>query len=354
MLPDDLKEHIVDKGIIILSAKKIADADEDGDGEKWLVEEQKIKYAVVQDYEDNGGNPILKESFNTEEEAVQELEKLEAPDEWQNGGSEHYAFIDKDIFQRETVYEKFMGAWDDDDEKWELKDGMRTNHDKSFGTREDDAEDLEHKAYFNLRDDISGEYETDGVVVKIRGTGSGKYGSVWIEDLTGDDIGSIELRISDHSYNPRNNSSVGDGFISVVIANKDETKDRFRGMYNLYFDGDNSYEDIVDEVKERIQEILDGVDIQERIKKQTYAHGGQTSKPKVMSKLDQLKDQIKQQLDLCDSTETPTICAIKDTAHGYADIEKMVIEKVLYGPDPSIANAIVEIENTYNINSADQ
>jgi hypothetical protein len=77
-------------------------------------------------------------------------------------------------------------------------------------------------------------------------------------------------------------------------------------------------------------------------------------KKKTMSKLDQLKNQIKQQLDLCDSTETPTICAIKNTPDGYADIEKMVIDKVLYGPDPSIANAIVEIENTYNINSTDQ
>jgi len=85
-----------------------------------------------------------------------------------------------------------------------------------------------------------------------------------------------------------------------------------------------------------------------------FARGGQTSKPKAMTKLDELKNQIKQQLDLCDSTETPTICAIKETPNGYADIEKMVIEKVLYGPDPSIANAIVEIENTYNINSIDQ
>lgn len=73
-----------------------------------------------------------------------------------------------------------------------------------------------------------------------------------------------------------------------------------------------------------------------------------------MNKLDELKKSIKQQLDLCDAVDTPTICAIKQTAEGFADLEKMIIEKVLYSDDTSIANAIVDIENTYNINSANQ
>ncbi len=70
--------------------------------------------------------------------------------------------------------------------------------------------------------------------------------------------------------------------------------------------------------------------------------------------LDQLKKQVKEQLDLCDGSETPTICQIKQTPAGYADLEKLIIDKVLYGNDISIAAAIVEIENEYNINSANQ
>lgn len=69
--------------------------------------------------------------------------------------------------------------------------------------------------------------------------------------------------------------------------------------------------------------------------------------------LQALKEQIREQLDLCDPSETPQICAVLSTEKGFDDIEKMIIEKVLYGNDISIANAIVEIENSYNINSAE-
>jgi hypothetical protein len=69
--------------------------------------------------------------------------------------------------------------------------------------------------------------------------------------------------------------------------------------------------------------------------------------------LKKLKDQIRQQLDLCDSADTPAVCQMKESPQGYADIEKMVIQKVLYGTNPSVADAIVEIENEYNINSVE-
>lgn len=71
------------------------------------------------------------------------------------------------------------------------------------------------------------------------------------------------------------------------------------------------------------------------------------------NKLDQLKNQIKQQLDLCDSSETPTVCRQKQTHKGYQEIEAMIIQAVLYGDNPSIADAIVQIENQYDINSID-
>ena len=73
-----------------------------------------------------------------------------------------------------------------------------------------------------------------------------------------------------------------------------------------------------------------------------------------MTKLDKIKEQIRQQLDLCDAVDTPTICQMKTEADGYAALEKLIIDKVLYSDNLSIADAIVDIENTYNINSSDQ
>lgn len=72
------------------------------------------------------------------------------------------------------------------------------------------------------------------------------------------------------------------------------------------------------------------------------------------NKLQTLREQIKKQLDLCDKTDTPAVCAMKETPKGEDEIIELVLQKVLYGTDISIANAIVEIENTYNINSVDQ
>lgn len=72
-----------------------------------------------------------------------------------------------------------------------------------------------------------------------------------------------------------------------------------------------------------------------------------------MEKLNQLKEQIRQELDLCDTTDTPTVCKMKQTEEGYAMIEKLVIDKVLYGTGMTISDAIVEIENEYDINSLD-
>lgn len=72
-----------------------------------------------------------------------------------------------------------------------------------------------------------------------------------------------------------------------------------------------------------------------------------------MANLNDLKDQIRQQLNLCDTTETPTVCSMKATTEGYDKLEALVIQKVMYGSNPSIADAIVEIENEFDPNSAE-
>lgn len=92
------------------------------------------------------------------------------------------------------------------------------------------------------------------------------------------------------------------------------------------------------------------------IKEHAYEKKLKLGEPKsnenIMSeKLQKLTQQIKKQLDLCESTDTPEVCAMKDTPEGYAKIEKLIIQKVLYGDNISIADAIVEIENEYNPNA---
>jgi len=72
-----------------------------------------------------------------------------------------------------------------------------------------------------------------------------------------------------------------------------------------------------------------------------------------MEPLDKLKQQIKKQLELCDRADTPTICAMKQDEPGYTEVENLIIQKVMYGPNTSIADAIVEIENEYNPNHSE-
>lgn len=280
-MPEALREKIEDDGIEITGAEKVKDADDEGDGEEWEVEERKYVYEVRQDYDGNQGDPIMREEFDTLEEAKSELDSLEAPESWMTVTTEHYAFIEKVTKKRTAKYE-FYSSWDNfDNDKWEHEDSEDTGDMKSFGTREGDTSELIHTCHYNLSNDVSGEYETNGVTVTISGKArkgeyTSKYSSLWIQDKDENDIGRIELRIADHSYNPANRSMLEDGFISVVIANKDETAGRFSGAHNLYFDGDNEYEEIVEQVKEKIQDILDGLDIKERIQAEgkSMAKGG--------------------------------------------------------------------------------
>ena len=129
---------------------------------------------------------------------------------------------------------------------------------KSFDTRESTADELLNKVYFDIDKDIIKEYEENGVKLKISTQKTGKYRSINIENENGDEIGSIKLRIADHSYNPQNNDidAQSGNFISVEIANKNETEGRFHGKYGIQFTGDSEYNDVIDAVNERIKEII--------------------------------------------------------------------------------------------------
>jgi hypothetical protein len=95
--------------------------------------------------------------------------------------------------------------------------------------------------------------------------GNYKYNRIEVEDSTGEKIGSIQLRISDHTENINNNDRFGisDYFISVVIADFDVTLGRFgmtnsferrRSEYVLSFGSDSDLEQVIGEINELIEE----------------------------------------------------------------------------------------------------
>ena len=71
-----------------------------------------------------------------------------------------------------------------------------------------------------------------------------------------------------------------------------------------------------------------------------------------MELLNQLKNNIRLELDMCDSNSTPYVCSQKSTKEGYYKIEKMIVDFVC-GNAYSINEAISTIEKLYNPNKLD-
>jgi hypothetical protein len=145
--------------------------------------------------------------------------------------------------------------------------GVDWNYTRSFGAAEDTADELRRRVELDIFDDIEGEYELlDGQKFSIRAVrrgswGAGKYNTLKVQIRYKNevlDIGYIELRIADHSYNPRNVTA--DYFFSITIANRDATSGRFYGIHNLDFDGDADYAEIVSASKEKIEELVAKMD----------------------------------------------------------------------------------------------
>ena len=133
--------------------------------------------------------------------------------------------------------------------------------DRYFDSRESSAEELENKVYSEIGGDLPKKYK--GFNLKYQS--SGKYRRISVENSKGENVGDIQLRIANHSYNPRNNDMYAKmgNFISIEIANKNETEGRFGGKYGIKFTGDDKYEDVVEATSERIGEIIDSWNLNE-------------------------------------------------------------------------------------------
>lgn len=132
-----------------------------------------------------------------------------------------------------------------------------------LGKSEDGAIELLEEVTQKLGRDILSEHEGLTIRVPHWKDTYNKYRQIVVEK-DDEEVGTIKLRIADHSYNPRNNNvdfSGNEGFISVEIANTDPTADRFHGQHSLQYDGTATYDQILDDVNERIKEIIWGWNI---------------------------------------------------------------------------------------------
>jgi hypothetical protein len=132
-------------------------------------------------------------------------------------------------------------------------------YEKDFGKRDDNVKDLEAEVYNHIGKDLERTFITEnGQTYKIIHAGSGKYSKLIIEDTEGEEIDSIKLRISDHTYNPSNNDdeSRNGKFISIEIANVNSTKNKYKTRYSLSFNGENTYSEVLDSVNDRIDDII--------------------------------------------------------------------------------------------------
>jgi hypothetical protein len=155
---------------------------------------------------------------------------------------------------------------------------------------EDYIDDLENTDYWNL---ISDDYDiiesdsvfainksTDEMIDEIRefikqeynigGRYAEKYMTISVDDENGDFIADLIIRTADHSQNVKNNDRTSFN-LSFVIANKNETKNRFIPLGEEYYYDDNSD---IEDIKEEIKGIIDDK-IEEIKDKKKYADGGE-------------------------------------------------------------------------------
>jgi hypothetical protein len=161
----------------------------------------------------------------------------------------------------------------------EVEDGNKISDYIDYLNDSDYWEVIEESEWEELiSDDVAAvNKSTDEIIGEIRDFINSKYvhsryGSkymniyVYNDEDEDDEIDYITIRVADHSQNPRNITH--EHHISFVIANKNETKDRFRSRYEYYYDDDDDIDDIKSEIAIIIDEKI------EEIKQERYEQGG--------------------------------------------------------------------------------
>ena len=179
------------------------------------------------------------------------------------------------------LYVQFKSVWldEDGDIMYEDEDGLTTEDiddcpliqkilgnyyeyiaSCSFSSKGDMRNETQDELSELFAEEYNGrEYDYEGHIVYLRAKSAfaDKYTDIEVVDKETDEIvGYIECRFADHSYNPSNNYGKEGAFISVVVNSNDPTKNKFHGKYNLRYSDNPDVNDIMEDLDERIDEIM--------------------------------------------------------------------------------------------------
>jgi predicted GNAT family acetyltransferase/8-oxo-dGTP pyrophosphatase MutT (NUDIX family) len=271
-------KDVESSGGYILTDETIIDDDYGTDDVRYQrTKAYKVSYRVAWMDNDTSRNPDER-TFTSIDSAFNDAQM---PGDWWNASVDHFkeivplyqvVWLDRDNDEYEQTDEVLNG-----DEFYDTKEGKVfldgfgfsdmhgkvTVYSKDFGNREESSIELLYTTRSLLGADLEQDFLANGgerYRIEHHG-GKTKYSSLWVVGKDDEVIHDIQLRIADHTYNPRNNdaSALAGNFISVEIANVNPTKDRFNTAYSLQFDGEDTYEDVLDRVQERLREILSNI-----------------------------------------------------------------------------------------------
>lgn len=171
-------------------------------------------------------------------------------------------WIDKD---GDIVYEDERGLTTEDIDDCPLIQEILGKYDdyiamqtfSSFYDMRNDTQDELSEIFANEYNGREYDYEGHIVYLRAKSAFADKYTDIEVVDKETDEIvGYIECRFADHSYNPSNNYGKEGAFISVVVNSNDPTKNKFHGKYNLRYSDNPDVNDIMEDLDERIDEIM--------------------------------------------------------------------------------------------------
>lgn len=214
-------------------------------------------------------NVILSSDTNTEE-LYSGYDKKEAESIAKNvdssDNSSKYSNSAVIIQKREDEYVFAGNAKDNEtEEDYPLEDEssredkwVKTSKEDEFEIIDDFTVEGSEKNAEDLRNDVFDYFNKE--------YGRDKYSSYDSINLGEDKDGNtidLQIRIKNHSENPRNKGvyTSADNYLSIVVANKDETAERFHSSTELYFTGDDNLDDIKEQVFNYIQDIIDNSEI---------------------------------------------------------------------------------------------
>jgi hypothetical protein len=241
-LPESLQEEIT----WYFDDNEIADAIEENEN-RWRLVIKKNEWEVVEDYIGNTGDPFESSTFDNYKEAKEEFDSLEEPSSWESRYSEHYAELRKYSYLKEVIFEK-------DGEQWDLQ------NETSFEKEENEDYLLEHKSLGKREETAEGlMYAIQKHLNAYYGRRKESYAEIRVRDNNNIEIGSIQVRVKDHTENPKNIKSWYDYHLSIVVANIDETKNRFHTRYSdtnrqLIFSGDDEESGVLKEIDDALLE----------------------------------------------------------------------------------------------------